>query len=91
MRKLKKYILIFVFVLFAVTSVFLTIESVATGSEISSLEITKESLLSTQRDLKESLAKGISIASLEAKRTELGFVPALELVYINENEGVAAR
>ncbi|MEK7550166.1 MAG: hypothetical protein AAB535_00060 [Patescibacteria group bacterium] len=86
-----KYILIVVFAVFAATSVFLTIEAVATGSQISKLNLEEGMLMAKQGELRESIVRGISMSNLEEKSKELGFTSATEIVYINENEGVAAR
>lgn len=91
MIKMKTYILIATLIISAVSSVFLTIESVATGSEVAGLNLEEKNLIAKQRELKETLVKGVSVSNLEEKSGELGFVPASSIIYINENEGVAAR
>jgi cell division protein FtsL len=91
MKVLKTYIFIAILVLFAGTSVFLTIETVATGSEVSSLSEKGEELSAKQRELKESLVRGVSTTSLEEKSKDLGFTQASNVIYITNNESVAAR
>lgn len=86
----KKYIFIGVVAVFAVSSVFLTIESVAVGSEVSNLEEKKEALLRDQRQLQGSLAGGASHGMLEEKSRELGFVKPAELMYLTVQEPVAS-
>lgn len=91
MKKSNIYIFMTVFVVFAVVSVFLTIEGVTSGSEITLINKESEALLFKQRELRETLVRGVSTSELMDKSRELGFVDTGSTIYINENESVASR
>lgn len=90
-KVLNIYIFIAIFVLFAIVSVFLTIGAVTSGSEISIINKENEALLFRQRELMETLVRGVSATELLNKSGELGFGNAGSIIYINENESVASR
>ncbi|MFI5241089.1 MAG: hypothetical protein ACHQUA_01510 [Microgenomates group bacterium] len=86
---MKKKLLIISMVLFAVSSVFLTIESVTSGAEVSSLEQKESALLAQKRELDEDLVKAVSISDLEEKGQELGYTKASNIIYLGQNANVA--
>lgn len=90
MRK-TKYIFTFTFVLLVISSLFLTIETVATGSDLVGLQKQSDQLLSQQRELKSYLVSELSLSGLETKSIELGFVKPSNLLYIKDNESVASK
>ncbi len=87
---MKKNILILSIVLFVVSSVFLTIESVTSGAEIASLEKKETALLNQKRQLEEDLVKAISVSDLEEKSEELGYKKPSNVVYLGEGDTVAS-
>ena len=88
-NKKSKIILFATFVIFAVSAVLITLETVTTGAEISKLEASKENLSKQKRELEESYVKTISMGSLQEKGNELGFVKPSNLMYLSRSEPVA--
>jgi cell division protein FtsL len=86
---MKNIILIGTVVVLAVSSVFLTIETATTGVEIAGLEKKEASLADQKQVLDSSLLKTLSVAQLQEKSTELGFIKPADLVYVAEVEPVA--
>lgn len=88
---LRTYVFVAVLAVFIAVSVFLTVEAVASGSEVTSINEESAALLAKQKELNEVLVKGISVTGLEEKSTEMGFVKPSNVIYINDNESVAVR
>jgi cell division protein FtsL len=86
---MKNIILITIMGILAVSSIFMTIETATTGVEIAELEKTESQLLSKKRDLEGSLVKTLSTTQLQEKSAELGFIKAIELVYVTDLKPVA--
>ena len=86
----KTKVLVFsTFVIFALSAVLITIETVSSGAEIANLEKTNKSLLSQKRELEESYVKTISMGDLQQKSVEFGFVKAENLMYLKGSDTVA--
>lgn len=85
----KKYILIGICGLLALSSVILTIEAATSGMEISELEKVESKLIARNSELEENLVRVVSLNELEKKGDSLGFVKASDLVYIKLEEPVA--
>jgi hypothetical protein len=88
-KKIKNAVLVATVAVLAVSSVFLTIESATTGLEVSKLEKNEADLINQKRDLEETLVKSLSIADLQQKSNELGFVKPANLVYVTDLKPVA--
>jgi len=88
---MKNIILIGTVVVLAVSSIFLTIETATTGVEISRLEKTGSTLTDQKQVLDGSLVKTLSIAQLQEKGVELGFVKPENLIYVAEVVPVAVK
>lgn len=91
MKKLQKHLLIVAGVIFVVSSVFLTIESVASGAEMAILKNKKATLLIQRSQLDENFVKSLSISELQTQSTSLGFVKPTNLIYVQEGAGVASK
>jgi hypothetical protein len=89
MLNIKKYILIGVLGVLAISSVFMTVETATSGVEVSSLQKEEVQLSGKKRSLEENLVKTISINQLEAKSKDLGFLKPETLVYVVPAEAVA--
>ena len=86
-----KGVVIVTSILFAISSVFLTIESVTTSAEVASLQ-TKQAVHSSQRrDLQEDLVKITSTSGLEEEAKLLGFIKPSDLIYLGETTNVASK
>lgn len=87
----KTYLLIVSVAIFLVSSIYLTIQTVATGAEVARLESQQEILLSQKRELENSLVKSTSVNDIEKKSEEMGFIkPSNEdIVYLFGDEAVA--
>jgi hypothetical protein len=86
---MKNTVLITIVGVLAISSIFLTIETATTGVEVAKLEKTEAALINQKRDLEESLVKTLSVADLQEKSVELGFVKPANLVYVTGAATVA--
>ena len=82
----KSYILIALFLVLSVSSVFMTIETATSGMEVAKLQKQEAVLLAQKRDLQESLVKTLSVSELSEKSSDLGFVKPENLVYVSSVE-----
>lgn len=82
-RNIKNHILIVVCGILMVASVFITVESSTSGSEVANLNKVEIQLINQKRSLEESLVKGVSMSGLVEKSAELGFVKPENLVYVS--------
>jgi cell division protein FtsL len=89
MKNIKKYILIVVCGILAVSSVFMTIETTSSGVEVSSLRNKEAELVSQKRDLEDSLVKNTSVSSLQEESSTMGYVKPSVLVYVAPSQPVA--
>lgn len=87
--KLKGIVLIGVCSVLAISSIFLTIETVGGSMEIVNLEKKGAELSEEKRDLESLLVKTLSTRELQEKSTDLGFSKPADLVYINKVDPVA--
>lgn len=87
--KKHNYILIGLFLVLSVSSIFMTIETATSGMEVSKLQKNEALLLTQKRDLQESLVKTLSVSELSEKSADLGFTKAENLVYVSASENVA--
>lgn len=87
---IKKYFFIGLVVMFAASSIFYTIETVASGAEVAALEKTNSDLLRQKADLEDTFIKTLSLNHLQEKSAELGFVKPTNIVYVSQVEPVAA-
>lgn len=91
MKKIQKHLLIISGAVFVVSSVFLTIESVASGAEMANLKNRELQLLSQKQELNESFVKSISVSELQTQSVSLGFVKPTNLIYVQEGSSVASK
>ena len=89
MKNIRKYVLIGVCVVLAVSSVFMTVETATSGVEVSNLQKEEAMLSNQKRLLEDNLVKTMSITKLETESGELGFVKPGNLVYVTPAESVA--
>lgn len=80
----KKYILVGICGILAISSVAMTVETSTSGLEIASFEKTEVDLVDTKRDLEETLVRALSSRELQQKSEELGFEKPANLVYITQ-------
>lgn len=88
---MKKKLLITISILFAISSVLTTIESVTSGAEVASLRTKEASLSAEKRDLQGNLVKTVSVSDLEEKGLSLGFSKPSDLIYLGESTNVANK
>ncbi|MGA2910769.1 MAG: hypothetical protein ABSE04_03180 [Candidatus Microgenomates bacterium] len=86
---LKKYILIGVCGILAISSVFMTVETATSGVEVSNLRDKEDQLSEQNRDLEDTLVKSLSISDLEQKSVEMGYIKPTTLVYVTPSQPVA--
>jgi hypothetical protein len=91
MKKIQKHMLIISGAVFVVSSVFLTIESVASGAEMASLRDREAELINQRQLLNEGFVKSISVSELQTQSESLGFVKPTNLIYVQEGSGVASK
>ena len=84
-----KVLVLSTFVVFALSAVLITIETVSTGAEMASLEKTSNVLLAQRSELESSYVKSISMGDLQERSTELGFVKPENLIYLSGRDPVA--
>jgi hypothetical protein len=89
LKNVRVYLLSGVCGILAVTSIFMTIESAASGSEMANLQNKETSLMEEQQQLQQNLVQNLSVNSLQEKSTELGFTKVTNLVYVSEGVTVA--
>lgn len=88
-KTFRNYILIGVCAVLAISSIFITIETATVGAEMAKIEKTQNLLSSQKRDLEETLVRTLSITELQQKGTELGFLKAVDLVYVANAENLS--
>ncbi|MEK7470675.1 MAG: hypothetical protein AAB622_01595 [Patescibacteria group bacterium] len=84
-----KVLVLSTFVIFALSAVLITIESVSTGAEMASLEKTSNVLLAQRSELESAYVKSISMGDLQERSAELGFVKPEYLIYLTGRDSVA--
>lgn len=85
----RNYILLGICGLLAIVNVIMTINSSATGVQISDLQ-KKESVLSDEkRTLQDELVKTLSVGQLQEKSLELGFAKPADVIYLSQSAPVA--
>ena len=89
LNNLKKYILIGVCGLLAVSSVFMTVVTATSGAEVSNLQKQEAELSDERMNLNNTLIKSLSMSQLQEKSNELGFSKPVGLVYVAAPEAVA--
>lgn len=83
-----KKIFILTLIIFVISSVFITLETVSTGVEIAKLEKTSIDLKKQSIEANEILTKTISLNELQVKSNDLKYIEPAKLVYLNRNEPV---
>jgi hypothetical protein len=86
---IKKFSLIGIAGILAISSIFMTVETATSGMEVSDLRNKEMILASEKRTLEDTLAKSLSVSSLEEKSTEMGYTKPTEMVYVSEPKSVA--
>lgn len=89
LKSLRVYLLLCFCGILAVFTIFLTIDSATSGSEIADLQKKEALLVARQQDLQESLVENLSVSSLQEKSGELGFTKINNLVYVADGIPVA--
>jgi hypothetical protein len=89
MKNFKKYILIAVCSILAVSSIFMTVETATSGVEVSNLRNKEIALMNQKRDLEDSLIKNMSVSSLQQKSGAMGYEKPSVLVYVSPSQPVA--
>jgi len=85
----KKYLLIGIMAVLAISSVFMTIEAATSGMEVSSLRKQESKLADQKRYLEETMVRGLSLGELQQKSTEMGYIKPVAMVYAVPSEAVA--
>jgi hypothetical protein len=89
LKNVRLYILSGICGVLAVVSIFMTIDSAASGTEMANLENKETSLMTEQQQLQQDLVQNLSVSSLQEKSAELGFTKISNLVYVSEGVPVA--
>jgi hypothetical protein len=89
LKSFKVYFLGGICAVLAVLSIFMTIESATSGTEVSEIQKKEALLMTQQQDLQEALVESLSVNSLQEKSNELGFAKINNLVYVAESVPVA--
>ena len=89
MISIKKYILIGLFGVLAISSVIMTVVSATSGAEISKLQKEEAKLTDDKRYLENMLVKTLSMNQLQEKSGSLGFGKPVNLIYVTQPEAVA--
>jgi hypothetical protein len=85
----KKYILVGVCGILAISSVFMTIETATSSAEVASLQKEEATLADQKMGLEDNLVKSLSMGELQTQSTEMGFVKPATLVYVAPAQAVA--
>lgn len=85
----KKYILIGVCGILAISSILMTIETATSSAEVDSLQKEETKLVDQKMSLEDNLVKSLSLNQLQSKSETLGFVKPVTLVYVVPTETVA--
>jgi cell division protein FtsB len=72
-------------------TVLVTIDSVTKSAEINQLAQEEQQMSLETKDLAEKIVEASSLNNVGIKANELGYSKPQNIVYIGENEGVAAR
>ena len=79
----------FVFIVFVAGTIFLTIQTTASGAEVSYLENELEKLERENKELVHQLEASSSISILSEKADSLGFIKPSEILYTQKEEPFA--
>ena len=88
---LKKYILIVVAGILAISSIFMTVEGATSGVEVSKLRQKESELSMEKRNLEGTLVKSLSVNGLEQKSAELGYTKPGNMVYVSQSQEAMAK
>ena len=91
MRLTRKHLLWLFTLLFVSGTVFFTVEMSSSGLMLARLESQKEELLDQNRNLTDQLIKKSSLRNLEESAESLGFKKGNTILYINDQDPVAAK
>lgn len=89
MKNNRNYILLGFCGLLAIANVIMTINSAATGAQISALQKKESELSDAKRALQDDLVKTLSVGTLQEKSTELGFAKPADVIYLSQSAPVA--
>jgi hypothetical protein len=87
--KIKKYILISICGILAVSSVLMTVETATSGVEIADLQEQELQLSSKNRYLEDNLVRMLSINELQQKSEGMGYLKPETLVFVAPAQTVA--
>ena len=90
-RLTRKHLLWLFTLLFVSGTVFFTVEMSSSGLMLARLESQKEELLDKNRNLTDQLIKKSSLRNLEESAESLGFKKSNTILYINDQDPVAAK
>lgn len=85
----KNHILLGICGLLAIANVIMTIDSSATGIEVSDLRSRENALAEQKRSLQDELVRSLSVSELQEKGGELGFTKPGDVVYLSAGAPVA--
>jgi hypothetical protein len=88
---LRRYVLLAIVGILAVSSVFMTVESATSGVEVSNLRQKENQLILEKRNLEETLVRSLSINDLEDKSSEMGFGQPSTMVYVSGSQETVAQ
>jgi hypothetical protein len=89
LKNVRVYVLSGICGILAAASIFMTIDSAASGTEMADLQNKETALTSKQQQLQEDLVQNLSASSLQEKSVEMGFTKINNLVYVSEGVPVA--
>lgn len=87
----KNLLMGFLVLTFLVLNIFLSLQTVTSGSKLSNLEKTENKLVRENRQLSSDLSEATSLTLVQKSAIELGFQKPSELVYAKDVEAVASK
>lgn len=76
---------------FLVLNIFLSLQTVTSGTKLSNLEKNEKELVKLNRQLSGELVEATSLTLVQKSSTELGFQKPTELVFAKDVEAVASK
>jgi hypothetical protein len=75
---------------FLVLNIFLSLQTVSSGSKLSGLETKEKDLVTKNRQLNSELVEATSLTQVQRNSQQLGFVKPLSLVYLRDTGSFAS-
>ena len=88
-RTAKYFLFVLVVISFLVSWIFLVVQTVSAGSEMSNIEEQEKELIKESKLLKDQIISEDSLSKASTRRNEMGFADMRNFVYLRKEHSVA--